>query len=74
LKFYHTEDEQAKNKDVDTARKQLPHLTRGDVEELCRDWEKAYEMLDELKSRYEAAIGEFPRRDGTVRKVGQSGH
>jgi hypothetical protein len=63
--YFHTEDEHAKYKDVDTARKQLPHLTRGDVEELCRDWEKAYEMLNELKSRYEAAIGEFPRRDET---------
>jgi hypothetical protein len=63
--YYHTEDEHAKYKDVDTARKQLPHLARGDVEELCRDWEKAYEMLNELKSRYEA-IGEFPRRDGAV--------
>jgi hypothetical protein len=62
--YYHTEDEHAKYQDFDTARKHVPHLAREDVEELCRDWEKAYEMLDELKSRYEAAIGEFPRRDG----------
>jgi hypothetical protein len=59
--YYHTEHEHAKYKDVDTARKQLPHLARGDVEKLCRDWEKAYEMLNELKSRYEAAaIGRLP--------------
>jgi hypothetical protein len=63
--YYHTEDEHAKYKEVDTARKQLPHLARGDVEELCRDWEKAYEMLDELKRRYEA-MDEFPRRAGAV--------
>jgi hypothetical protein len=61
--YYHTEVEHAKYKDVDTARKQLPHLARQDVEKLCRDWEKAYEMLGELKRRYEAAIGEFPRKE-----------
>jgi hypothetical protein len=61
--YYRTEVEHAKYKDVDTARKQLPHLAREEVEELCRDWEKAYEMLGELKRRYEAAIGEFPRQE-----------
>ena len=40
----------------------MPHLAEDDLEELCRDWDKAYEMLDELKSRYEAAIGKFPRK------------
>jgi hypothetical protein len=61
--YRHTEDEHAKYKNVDTARKQLPHLALEDIEELCRDWEKAYEMLGDLKSRYEAAIGEFPREE-----------
>jgi hypothetical protein len=60
--YYRTEDAHAKYKDVDTARKQLPHLARDELEEVCRDWEKAYEMLGELKSRYEAAIGKFPSR------------
>ena len=31
---------------------------RDDLDELCRDWNKAYRMLDELKHRYEAATGE----------------
>ena len=60
--YYRTEDAHAKYKDVDTARKHLPHLARDELEEVCREWEKAYEMLGELKSRYEAAIGKFPRR------------
>ena len=74
--YHQTEVEHAKYKDVDTARKGLPHLAQKDVEELCRDWEKAYEMLGELKSRYEAAIGEFPRQEvlgpkSSSAKVGQ---
>ena len=63
--YYHTEDEHAKYKDAATARKQMPHLAEDDLEEVCRDWNKAYEMLDELKSRYEAAIGKFPPRGRT---------
>ena len=60
--YYRTEDAHAKYKDVDTARKHLPHLALDELEEVCREWEKAYEMLGELKSRYEAAIGKFPLR------------
>ena len=37
-----------------------------DLEELSRDWDKAYCMLKDLKIRYEAAIGEFPRREAIV--------
>ena len=61
--YYRTEVEHAKYKDVDTARKQLPHLVREEVEELCREWEKAYGMLGELKRRYKVAIGELPRQE-----------
>ena len=43
--YYHTEDAHAKYKDADTARKLLPHLARDELEEVSRDWEKAYEML-----------------------------
>jgi hypothetical protein len=58
--YYLTVDEHEKYGDLEAARKRYP--ARKGLDELCRDWNKAYRMLDELKSRYEAAIGPFPRR------------
>jgi hypothetical protein len=68
--YYHTEEMHVKYKDVVAARKQFP--ARKDLEELRRDWEKAHGLLKELKSRYEAAIGQFPSRRGcfTQRNAG----
>jgi hypothetical protein len=39
---------------------ELSRLARDDLDELRRDWDKAFKMLDELKSRYVKALGEFP--------------
>jgi hypothetical protein len=54
--YYHTKHEHEKYQDLGAARKRFS--LRDDLEELCRDWEKAYRMLDDLKIQYEAAIGE----------------
>jgi hypothetical protein len=61
--YYHTLEERAKYNNPDT-RNQLRYLSHDDLEELRRDWNKAYRMLDELKKRYVDAIGEeFPPRE-----------
>jgi hypothetical protein len=56
--YRHTEDGFAKYGDAKTAKKLLPRLAQDDLEELSRDWDKAYRMLDELKHRYKVALGE----------------
>jgi hypothetical protein len=61
--YYHTLEQYIKYNDPQTIRNQLRHFSSDDVDELRRDWNKAYRMLEELKERYEGAIGEeFPRR------------
>jgi len=64
--YYYIEGEHAKCNNLDPLGNQLRYLARGDLEELSRDWDKAYCMLKDLKIRYEAAIGEFPRREAIV--------
>jgi hypothetical protein len=64
--YYHTEDQYTKYNDTDTLNKQSRHRARTDLDELRRDWDKAHRMLKELKTRYEATIGELPRRDAIV--------
>jgi|GEM_PF-2684762 len=62
--YRHTLEEHAKCNDPAAVRNQLRHLPRDDLEELRRDWDKAYRMLEELEKRYMDAIGEeLPRRD-----------
>src|SRR5262249_39739532 len=58
--YYGTEEAHGKLADTN---EQLHRLPREELEELRRDWDKAYRMLTELKARYEAAFGEFPHRD-----------
>jgi hypothetical protein len=58
--YYETVDNYAKCK---AGTDELRRLARDDLDELRRDWDKAFKMLDELKSRYVKAIGEFPNRD-----------
>jgi hypothetical protein len=60
--YYHTEDGHEEYKDVDIATKRFRHLSRAGLEELCRDWAKAYRMLGELKKGYVAAFNHFPPR------------
>ena len=64
--YYLTQYQHAKYNDPITVRKQFPHLARHEVQELCRDWDKAYGMLRDLKSRYEAAIGTFPSKEAVA--------
>jgi len=58
--YYGTEEAHGKLADTN---EQLRRLPREELEELRRDWDKAYRMLKELRARYEAAFGEFPHRD-----------
>jgi hypothetical protein len=68
--YYHTENAHAKHNDPVIARKQLHHLALDDLQEVRRDWDKAYRMLSDLKTRYEAAIGTFPRRGAVAKTAG----
>jgi hypothetical protein len=69
--YYHTLEEHAKHNDPDAVGNQLRHLSRDNLEELRRDWNKAYRMLEELKKRYVEAIGqELPRRDAIACATG----
>jgi hypothetical protein len=57
--YYHTLEQHVKYHDS--------AVSRNDLEELRRDWNKAHRMLDELKKRYENVFGEaFPARDAIV--------
>lgn len=55
--YCRTKREHRRHKDIATAKKHHPLLSEEDLDELCRDWKKAYRMLAELKKSYKAAIG-----------------
>ena len=61
--YYFAEDEYERLKQTKTRRW---FASRQNLAELCRDWDKAYRMLKELKKRYEDAIGDFPARENVV--------
>ena len=58
--YYGTEEAHKKLADTN---EQVHRLPQEELEELRRDWDKAYRMLTELRARYKAAFGEFPDRD-----------
>jgi hypothetical protein len=43
-------------KDIDIAMKKFPR--RRDLEEVCRDWKKAHEMVDGVRSAFNHATAE----------------
>jgi hypothetical protein len=62
--YRHTLEEHAKYNDPATIQNQLRHLSSDDLEELQRDWDKAYRMLDDLKKCCEQALEvKLPLRD-----------
>jgi hypothetical protein len=66
--YYQTVDAHANCNNEDALEKQFHHLAKVDLDELRKDWEKAFQLLDELRSRYEGALGgNFPGRDAIVR-------
>jgi hypothetical protein len=68
LVYRHADDGFAKYGNATKAKKLLPRLAEDDLEELSRDWDKAYKLLGELKHRYKAAIGEpLYAETGTLR-------
>jgi hypothetical protein len=71
--YYYTVDEHRKYQDEVT----VTGLARGRLSELRRDWEEAHCLLNELKSRYENSIGQFPSRESLTalsRAQGLYGH
>ena len=43
-------------KDIDIAMKKFPR--RRDLEEVCRDWKKAHEMVDSVRGAFNDATAE----------------
>jgi hypothetical protein len=65
--YYRTGDEHDKYDDLDKLKAKFPNRRREDLEELRKDWKKAYKLRDELKKRYITAIGEFPPKEEPTR-------